>query len=127
MPKKKGSIFDQPKGEKAEIIAEPNEFLEGEEHPETPENFTVKMQVGDKEADVYTEEGREELEEDEGEIAPWEEGFAAGAEGTEGGHCAHCHKPLGDREEGVIERKMKDETLFFCSDKCAAAGAIKKQ
>jgi hypothetical protein len=126
MPKKKGSIFDQPKGEE-EFIDEPEEFLEGEEHPETPEDFTVKMQVGDKEADVYTEEGREELEEDEGEIAPWEEGFAEGAEGTEGGHCAHCHKPLGDRGE-VIEKKQKgEETLFFCSDKCASAGVVKKK
>jgi len=125
MPKKKGSIFDQPKGEKEEFIDEPNEFLEDKEHPGTAEDFTTKLQVGDKETDIYTEEGREELEEDEGEIAPWEEGFAKGAEGTEGGHCAHCHKPLGDREEGVIERKIKgEETLFFCSDKCASAGAV---
>jgi ribosomal protein L24E len=127
MPKKKGSIFDKPKDEE-ELIGEPNEFLESEEHPETPDNFTIKLQVGDKETDIYTEEGREELEENEGEIAPWEEGFAAGAEGTEGGHCAHCHKPLGDREEGVIEKKRKgEETLFFCSEKCASAGAIKKK
>ena len=76
MPKKKGSIFDQPKGEKEEFIDEPNEFLEDKEHPGTAEDFTTKLQVGDKETDIYTEEGREELEEDEGEIAPWEEGFA---------------------------------------------------
>jgi hypothetical protein len=126
MSKKKGSIFEKDK--ESEFIDEPEEFLEGEEHPETPENFTVKMQVGDKEADIYTEEGREELEEDEGEIAPWEEGFAEGAEGTEGGHCAHCHKPLGDREEGVIEKKQKgEETLFFCSEKCASAGVSRKK
>ncbi|MEM3153965.1 MAG: hypothetical protein QW165_00150 [Candidatus Woesearchaeota archaeon] len=124
MPKKKGSIFEKDK--ESEFEDEPNEFLEGDEHPETPDDFTVKMQVGEKEADIYTEEGREELE-DEGEIAPWEEGFAEGAEGAEGGHCAHCHKPLGDREEGVIERKQKDVTLFFCSEKCAAGGAVRKK
>jgi len=124
MPKKKGSIFEKDK--KSEFVDEPEEFLEAEEHLGSHEAAEIKIQIGDKEADVYTEEGEEELTE-EAEIAPWEEGFSKGAELVEGGHCAHCHKPLGDREEGVIEREYKGETLFFCSEKCAEAGATKKK
>jgi len=120
MPKKKGNIFEKDK--ESEFSDEPEEFLESEEHADSHEAAEIKIHVGDKEADVYTEEGREELTVDEGEIAPWEEGFAEGAQGVEGGHCAHCHKPIGDREEGVIESEFKGKTMYFCSQKCARAG-----
>ena len=126
MPKKKGSIFDQPKGEKEEFVDEPDEVLEPEEHKESHAETEIKIHIGDKEADIYTEEGREELEEDEGEIAPWEEAFSEGAQGTEGGHCAHCHKPLGDRGE-VIEKTLGGQHIFFCSEKCANGGVVKKK
>ncbi len=125
MPKKKGSIFEKEK--ESELSGEPEEFLEPEEHAETHEEAEIKIHVGEKEADVYTEEGREELTVDEGEIAPWEEGFAQGAEGSESAHCEFCDKPLGDREENVIEREVKGKLLLFCSAKCASAGAQKKK
>lgn len=125
MPKKKGSIFEKDK--KSEFVDEPEEFLETEEHAGSHEEAEFKIHVGEKEADVYTEEGQDELTEDEGGIAPWEEGFSRGAELVEGGHCAHCHKPLGDREEDVFEKEYKGETLLFCSEKCANAGAVKKK
>ena len=125
MPKKKGSIFEKDKD--SELVDEPEEFLEDEEHAGTHENVEVKFHVGDKEADVYTEEGREELTEDEGEISPLEEGFSEGAEGSESAHCENCDKPIGDREENVIEREIKGKILLFCSEKCAKAGVVKKK
>ncbi len=123
MPKKKGSIFEKDKD--SELVDEPEEFLESEEHTETHDEVKIKISVGDKEADVYTKEGREELAEDE--IAPWEEAFSEGAEGSESAHCENCDKTLGDREESVIEREVKGKVLLFCSEKCAQAGAVKKK
>jgi len=118
---KKGSIFEESR--ETEVSGEPEEFLEPEEHTETHEEAEIKVHVGEKEADVYTEEGREHLTEDEGEIAPWEEGFSKGAAGKGGdGNCSHCGKVLGDREEGVIEREFSGKKMLFCSDKCAGAG-----
>jgi len=121
MPKKKGSIFEKDK--ESEFQDEPEEFLEPEEHAGDHEEAEIKIHVGGKEADVYTEEGREELTVDEGQIAPWEEGFSKGAEDKgEGAACAHCEKGLGDREENVIEREYKGKLMLFCSEKCAKAG-----
>jgi hypothetical protein len=124
MPKKKGSIFEKDRD--SEFIDEPEEFLEGDEHSDSHEEHEIKIHVGGQEADVYTEEGREELTEDEGEISAWEEGFSEGAEGSESAHCENCDKPLGDREENVIEKEVKGKILLFCSEKCAKAGAVKK-
>jgi hypothetical protein len=125
MPKKKGSIFEKDKD--SEFVDEPEEFLEDEEHAGSHEDVEVKIHVGEKEADVYTEEGREELAVDEGEIAPWEEGFSEGAAGSESAHCEHCDKPIGDREENVFEREVGGKLMLFCSEKCAKAGVLKKK
>lgn len=121
MAKKKGSIFDKPKGSDDVDSTE-----ESEDEPST-EDFETKVHIGDKEADVYTEAGRTDLKEEEDEIANWEEGFSEGAEGTEGAHCENCHKPLGDRDATIIEREVKGKILMFCSEKCAGAGAVKKK
>ena len=76
--------------------------------------------------DDYTEEGREELVE-KGEIKPWEEGFSEGAEQKgELGTCAHCGKPLSQKESEVVEREIDGEKVWFCSDKCAAKGPKKE-
>lgn len=66
--------------------------------------------------DIYSEEGREDLVEDD-EISPTEEGFMEGAEGDgQGAKCRKCGKVLmGD----FIERKVDDEIYRFCSDECA--------
>lgn len=104
---------------KAGISAEKNEFLdEPEEHEGRHEEEELKMHRGIKTADVYTKEGREELAEDEGELAPWEEGFAEGAEKGAYGDCEHCGTPLGDRGE-IIEKEIGDEVKWFCSERCA--------
>ena len=118
--KKKGATIFEGRLDKEELSAEKEEFLEPEEHSEPHEEQEVKIHVGEKEADVYTAEGREELTEDEGQLAPWEEGFSEGAEEKgEQGTCSHCNKPLGDREE-VVEREISGEMKWFCSDTCAA-------
>jgi YHS domain-containing protein len=90
--------------------------------PEEGEDFEIETNTGEKDEDVYSEEGRESLNEDD-EIENWEDGFCEGAEGLDEkgseGSCAFCGKILGDREEGVIEREIDGEKLFFCCEKCA--------
>lgn len=108
-----------------EVVGEPEQFLDDDEHADTHAEHQVKVRVGEEDADVYTEEGRDELEESD-EIAPWEEGFSEGAQGPESGVCAHCAKPLGDRNEGTVEREIKGDLLLFCSEKCAGAGPKSK-
>lgn len=94
-------------------------------NPKSSEEVADEMEEGNKEEDVYSEEGREKLEEEEG-IEPFEEGFMEGESGEGSlGACAHCGKPLGDREE-VVERKIKGKEVFFCSEKCASGGSAGK-
>ena len=63
-----------------------------------------------------SEEGREELEEDD-EISPDEEGFMKGyEEGVKMAKCAKCGKVLGQK---FMEKEIKNEIYRFCSDKCA--------
>ena len=128
MPKKrakKPTIFEKDK--ESEFEDEPEEFLEPEEHAGTHTEHRLHVSVGKDEENVYTAEGREEMEEGD-EIVPWEEGFAEGAEETgELGSCAHCGKVLGDRETNVFEREYKDELMLFCSEKCARAGPFGKK
>lgn len=117
MPEKEG-VFEKSD----EIVGEEDEFLEPEEHTDAHVEHRIDIATGEQEADVYTEEGREALEES-GEIAPWEEGFAQGAESR--GHlaeCAHCGKILGEEETEIVEREYSNRLYRFCSDKCAGAG-----
>lgn len=66
--------------------------------------------------DIYSEEGREDLVEDD-EISPTEEGFMEGAhDDGQGAKCRKCGKILTD---DFIERRIKDEIYRFCSDECA--------
>ncbi len=102
--------------EEEEITGEPEEFLD-EDRPH--ERLPVKIRIGESIAEA--EENQEISDQDE--IAPWEEGFAEGAEHQgEGAVCAHCGKVLGDRDSEIVEREYDDEILFFCSEKCARAG-----
>lgn len=73
-------------------------------------------EAGEKDPDVYTEEGLEDLE-DADEIAPWEEGFMEGAKGGgQGAKCRRCGKIL---IEDFIERQVGGSIYRFCSEKCA--------
>ena len=75
-----------------------------------------KIAKGKMEEDVYSEEGREELEEDD-EISPDEEGFMKGyEEGVKMAKCAKCGRVLGQK---FMEKEIKNEIYRFCSDKCA--------
>jgi hypothetical protein len=70
----------------------------------------------EKEEDIYSEGGREELVEDD-EIEPWEQGFMQGAEGGgQGAKCRKCGKPLVD---DVVEKEIDGENYRFCSEECA--------
>lgn len=121
---KKSTIFEGDLKRQG-ISAERNEFLESDEEG-TAEDKELKMHSGEKDADVYTEEGREELEEEEGEIAPWEEAFAKGATGKGSmGNCEKCGKPLPHDESKIVEREYRGETYWFCCEKCAKAGVKK--
>ncbi|MEM4264070.1 MAG: hypothetical protein QW666_04240 [Candidatus Woesearchaeota archaeon] len=123
---KKQSVIKSDDVKKEGIKPEKEEFLESEEHEETPDEFDKELHAGEKEEDVYTEEGREDLVEDD-EIEPWEEGFAEGAaDKGEYGDCAHCGKPLRQEEEKVIEKEISHKIYQFCSDKCASKGLKKK-
>lgn len=88
-----------------------------------PEFDDKKMEEDDEDnEDIYTEEGIEELEEDD-ELSPREAGFMEGATGKGNlGDCSACGKPLGDREEQVFERKWHGTLYRFCSKKCAEKG-----
>ena len=81
MKKKKGkTIWDTKyKTEDEEYARESGMEDEPEEHKGTHEDAKVSIRKGEKEADVYSEEGREELVE-QGELEEWEEGYVEGAE-----------------------------------------------
>ncbi len=122
MPKKqKESIFEKPKQDDEEMVPEPEGFREHEEHAETPDELEHKMSIGGAEVDVYTAEGREELQEDD-ETADWEEGFARGEDDPELAHCAHCGKVLGQDASKLVEREIGHVVHVFCSAACAENG-----
>ncbi len=75
-----------------------------------------EIESGDKDEDIYTEEGRE-VAEDEEVITNEEEGFMEGYEEDErAAKCAKCKKIL---EEDFIEEEIGGEEYRFCSEKCA--------
>ena len=81
------------------------------------EKLKEDMEKGKKETDVYSEEGREELEEGD-EIEPFEEGFMEGAEGRgQKNCCAECGALLG--EEDIFEREFEGDSKWFCSEEHA--------
>ena len=78
------------------------------------------MVYPDEETDkgIYSQEGREELMENEDEITDVDEGFMKGYEEEEKlSECGQCNKVL---ENNVVEREFNDELLRFCSSECAS-------
>lgn len=64
------------------IVSDKNAFEdEADETEESEEEVGIEMSTGTKEADPYSKEGREEMEEDD-EAKPGELGFAKGASGS---------------------------------------------
>ncbi len=75
-----------------------------------------EIKKGDREEDVYFDEGREHLLEDD-EIDELEEGFMKGyEEGSKMSKCANCGKIL---EAEFVEEEFHDEVHRFCSEECA--------
>jgi len=104
---------------KKKVPTEKEEFSDEEsfaEEDETPsEKLQSEMESGKREEEVYSEEGREKLVEDD-EIEDWEQGFMEGAEGRgEQASCAYCGKLLGEDEKNIVEREFNGEIKWFCS------------
>ena len=119
MPKKR-TIFEG-RIEKQGIKPSKEEFLESEEHEGPHEELELDMHTGERETDVYTEEGREELMEDDA-ITPQEEGFSEGAEGKGSmAKCSHCGKILGNDKTSIVEREIDGKIELFCSNAHANA------
>lgn len=76
---------------------------------------------------IYTEEGREDLTEND-EISPQEEAFMEGAEDRgELQSCSECGKQIGDDKEAVVEREIDGEIKYFCSEEHAENYAKKHE
>ena len=74
------------------------------------------MEEGQFEADVYTEEGAQELV-DNDEIDASEAGFMEGYENTDLAYCDNCGKNITDAKE-AIEEVINDKKHIFCCRAC---------
>ncbi len=84
------------------------------------------MEKGDVEEDIYSEEGREELMDEEDEITDLDEGFMKGYEEEEKtAECQNCGALLIN--ENIVEEELGDEVYRFCSSECASEFETKKQ
>jgi len=93
---------------------------------ETKDDLRGDMDLGEKDEEVYSEVGREKLQEDD-EISPTEEGFMEGAEDKgELGTCGSCGKPISQDSEEVVETKVDGEIVWYCNEECAEKGRNKK-
>lgn len=77
---------------------------------------TPETDVKEAQEDVYSDEGRADLVEDD-EISAEEEGFMEGAEDDgQQAKCAHCGKIL--KKGALIEKDIEGDTKWFCSEQC---------
>tara|TARA_Y100000310_G_C20674099_1_gene811931 strand:+ start:2156 stop:2494 length:339 start_codon:yes stop_codon:yes gene_type:complete len=99
---------------------------QGIEPEETSEEKSEDMEHGEKDEDVYSEEGREKLVED-GEISPEEEGFMEGAaQAGQLGKDALTGEPLMDVED-VVETEIDGKVYRFVSEENAQKFREKKR
>ena len=90
----------------------------------TKEELEQEIELGEKEEDPYTKEGRHAAVEDDS-LTDSDEGFMAGYEqGEDSTKCATCKKIL---EDDFIEEEFEEETLRFCSENCAEKYEKKQQ
>jgi len=98
----------QVEGEEVEAYPAKEQGIEPEK---TSEEKKEDMEEGEKDEDVYSEEGREKLEEDD-EIDDWEAGYMEGAEHKgEQAMCAHCRKVLRHWWESLMPIALRPEKL----------------
>ena len=85
----------------------------------TKDEIEQDMEIGKKDEDVYSEEGREQLIED-GEITNSEDGFMEGAEGRgKKASCSECGALISEDEVNIHEREIEGEVKWFCSEEHA--------
>jgi hypothetical protein len=91
---------------------------QGIEKEKSSEEKEQEMEHGERDEDIYTDEGREKLEED-GEISPAEEGFMKGAsQAGQLGKDALTGEPLMDVED-VVEAEIDGKIYRFVSEENA--------
>ena len=92
----------------------------------TKEEIMKDMEIGDKEEDIYSDAGREELIDEEDEITDVDEGFMKGYEEEEKTtNCKNCGALLVN--ENIVEEEINDEVYRFCSSECASEFEQKKR
>ncbi|PIN87467.1 hypothetical protein COV12_03680 [Candidatus Woesearchaeota archaeon CG10_big_fil_rev_8_21_14_0_10_32_24] len=93
---------------------------------ETSEEISEDMEHGDKDEDIYSDEGRDKLEDDD-EIEPWEEGFMEGAsQAGQLGKDALTGESLMDVED-VVETEINGKMYRFVSEENAVKFKKKKE
>ncbi len=91
----------------------------------TPDEKKAGIMHGEEDEDIYEEEGRE-VQVDEDEIEPWEEGFMEGAAGPgQLGKDALTGEPLRDVED-VVEAEIGGKIYRFASEENARKFREKK-
>jgi hypothetical protein len=106
---------DPQDSEKQEVFPAEEQGIEAEK---TSEEVSDEMDIGEKDEDVYSKEGQENLVED-GEISPEEEGFMRGE--TDEGQLAKdalTGEPLMDVED-VVEAEIKGKLYRFVNQENA--------
>lgn len=123
--KKKASKPRISKSDEEEVKVYPDEE-QGILPQKTPEEKKASIQHGEEDEDIYEEEGREvQLEEDE--IEPWEEGFMEGAAGPgQLGKDALTGEPLRNVED-VVEAVIDGKLYRFASEENARKFREKKR
>lgn len=85
--------------------------------PKTKEQKIREIEKGDAEENIYTEEGREEMFDDDDELTDVDEGFMKGyEEGAKSAKCPICGQVI---EYDFVEREIDDDIYRFCSDEHA--------
>jgi hypothetical protein len=85
----------------------------------TLEEEKHQMDIGEKEEEVYSEAGLEDLSGEEDELTDADEGFMKGyIEGAKTAKCVSCGAVLTD-DHDIVEIEHNDQTYRFCGTECA--------
>lgn len=99
-------------------------FYDEEDKQSMDEEERSTEEKEDRDEDIYSDEGREELMDEEDEITDIDEGFMQGYEqGEKAAVCANCGRVL---DEDFVEQEFHEEMYRFCSGDCANEYAERK-
>lgn len=97
-----------------DLIETEVEILDVHDH----EDIELQMHIGNKEVDIYSEEGLEE-QMDHDELAPWEQGFMEGElQAGKIGICETCGKQITEDMEERKESDVNGRKTLYCSKRC---------